>query len=82
MFNAIKNTSKRTYYIEKDYLKEIRNGRVEELIKSHPTVCRANSHYETKRGFPKSGCLWKQGLCIKILNTRYGNGASVVVRAR
>lgn len=31
MFNAIKNTSKRTYYIEKDYLKEIRNGRVEEL---------------------------------------------------
>lgn len=31
MFNAIKNTSKRTYYIGKDYLKEICNGRVEEL---------------------------------------------------
>lgn len=35
-------------------------------------------YFITKRGLPKSEC--SKELCILILNIRYGNGASVVVR--
>ena len=35
-------------------------------------------YFITKRGLPKSEC--SEELCMQVLNIRYGNGASVVVR--